>query len=109
MMELDKKNTGLNRRSMASFLLLLSFAALPVSGLLMHFAEKGGDLQTRHLCMTVHNSSALIFTISAFFHVRNNLRVIRSYLEKYWKELALSLGIASGAAAFACLHVLAAG
>jgi hypothetical protein len=108
-MEQDKKNTGLNRRSMASFLLLLSFAALPVSGLLLHAAERGGDLQTRHLYMTIHNSAAFIFTISAFFHAWNNLKAIRSYLLKYWKELVFAIGIASAAGAFACLHVLAAG
>ena len=80
-------NTGFNKRGFVSMLAALSFLTLPVTGLLMHKAREGADVFGNHLWMGAHNIFAVLFLVTAVFHIQYNWAVLLVYMKKGEQKL----------------------
>jgi hypothetical protein len=103
------ESTRINGRALASFILILSFLLLPVSGVWLHKALGSGDFRSSHLPMAVHNASALIFMTAAILHWKLNRKTITAYARRYRREMALSFAAVSLVIVLAAAHTFLAG
>lgn len=78
-----------NKRAFISVAMLVSGIALPVSGIMNHNLQFSLFTPERHFWMSVHNVSALLFTIFAITHIIFNRKALNAYLNKV-KGIALS-------------------
>ena len=71
-----------NKRAFYSTVMLISGILLPISGIINH--QTGFDRLTaaRHFWMSIHNVSALLFTVFGFLHVKLNWKPMKNYLNK---------------------------
>lgn len=81
-MEPSEQKKPFNRRAFVSLILLASGLMLPLSGVMNHSLQFEPLTQARHFWMSVHNMSALIFSISAFMHISTNWRSLIYYVKK---------------------------
>jgi hypothetical protein len=103
------ESTRINRRALASFILIVSFLLLPVSGIWLHKALGAGDFRASHLPMTVHNTSALIFLAAVILHWKLNRKAIAAYARRYTREMAMSFVAISFVIVLAAAHTFLAG
>jgi hypothetical protein len=106
------KQTPINKRALLSFLLLIALGFLISSGIPLHFAAFSHNGTNYHALMTIHNTSALIFFISALIHICLNMKSIKSYLIqkvgvslKARRELFIAAGVVLGIVVFTTSHV----
>jgi hypothetical protein len=81
-----------NRRAVTSLTMLFAFLILLPSGILLHDSSE----TSRHLLMALHNTAALVLTITAVIHLYFNWRVIVTYViegYKFKKEIIIALAI----------------
>jgi hypothetical protein len=71
-----------NKRAFYSSVMLISGIILPVSGIMNHKMGFDGLSTARHFWMSVHNVSALLFTIFVVLHIKLNWKPLNSYLNK---------------------------
>ena len=109
---MNTKQPVMDKRTLASFLLLIASILLLTSGLPLHFTAASRSGTGYHALMTIHNASALTFIAAALAHVYWNRRSIRIHLlreaEDFLrtkKEWAFALAIALGIVAFALSHL----
>jgi uncharacterized iron-regulated membrane protein len=76
------ENKQFNKRAFTSIALLLSGLVLPISGIMNHQLQFDPFTQARHFWMSVHNMSALLFTLFAVIHVSLNWRSLVHYAKK---------------------------
>ena len=76
-------NKPFNRRAFISMALFVSGLLLPVSGIMNHNLQFDFLTPERHFWMSVHNMSALVFSVSAIFHVVNNGRALIHYARNF--------------------------
>lgn len=91
-----------NKRAFTSVAMFLSGILLPISGIMNHQLAFSGMTQPYHFWMSVHNMSALIFSICAVTHVSYNWRALLHYINKVknqriskeaWYAIFLVLGV----------------
>lgn len=107
------QKTGLNKRSLNVLVMLFSFLLLPVSGIIIHSTHGMGERETlRHLAMTVHNYSAIIFLIACVIHLNANRKAIAKYISekttayfRFKREAVIALLIVLGVVGFFSIHV----
>ncbi|OFX69669.1 MAG: hypothetical protein A2X12_01130 [Bacteroidetes bacterium GWE2_29_8] len=80
MEKLEKK--PFNKRSFTSIAMFVSLLGLPLSGIMNHNLQFEGLTVERHFWMSVHNMSALLFTIFAMVHVCYNWKALITYTKK---------------------------
>lgn len=110
--EPSKHDAGrLNKRGVASFVMLWSVILLVPSGVMLHGTD-GSFSTLRHGLMTVHNFSALMFALAAACHIVMNRNVIKNYITgrmrgsgRPGREMFLSLAIVFGITGFFLMHV----
>jgi len=109
---MNAKQPVMEKRALASFLLLIASILLLTSGLPLHFVAASRSGTGHHVLMTIHNASALIFAAAALAHVYWNRRSIRIRLLREAgdflrprKEWAFALAIVLGIVALALSHV----
>lgn len=72
---------GINTRRLVFYFMVLSFAVLPISGVLLHVVSKGQvDEQMHHACMAVHNLASTVFVLSVIVHLMLNSKTIAAYV-----------------------------
>lgn len=71
-----------NMRAFVSISMFVSLAGLPVSGIMNHNLQLELLGQKRHFWMSIHNMSALLFTISALIHIILNWRSLVNYIKR---------------------------
>jgi len=81
-MEQNVKKKPFNKRAFISIALFVSGLSLPFSGLMNHKLQFEQLTVERHFWMSVHNSTAILFTILAFIHVSYNWPVLINYMKK---------------------------
>lgn len=82
----------INRRAVTSLTMLFAFIILVPSGILLHDSSEA----SRHLLMALHNTAALILTITAIIHFYFNWKAIKTYVMegyKLKKEIIVALAI----------------
>ncbi len=91
----------LNKRALTSLFLCFSLVFLPLSGIPLHFskADDGAGI-LRHLLMSIHNITALIFIISLVIHIGFNWKALIKYAAvkiaesfKFKKEFFVALAV----------------
>ena len=80
-METNAKKS-FNRRAFISIAMFSSGIFLPLSGYMNHLFQFETITGERHIWMSVHNVSAVLFTIFAIFHVVANWRSMVRYFQK---------------------------
>jgi predicted MFS family arabinose efflux permease len=111
-METNQK-TGLNKRSLNVLLMLFSFILLPPSGIIIHSTHGTRERELlRHLAMTVHNYSAIIFLTTCIIHLVVNRKILLKYISaktneysNFKREAMFALLIVFGIVGFFTLHV----
>jgi len=111
-METNQK-TGLNKRYLNVLLMLFSFILLPPSGIIIHSTHGMGERELlRHLAMTVHNYSAVIFLITCVIHLAVNRKILLKYITdksneyfSFKREVMIALLIVFGIVGFFSMHV----
>ncbi len=78
-----------NKRAFISTALFISGLGLPFSGIINHELQLEPLNQARHFWMSVHNASAVLFTIFAILHISLNWRPLMNYLKNI-KGIAIS-------------------
>jgi hypothetical protein len=73
-METNSTSRPFNRRAFISIGMFLSALTLPLSGLMNHRLQFDAFTAQRHFWMSVHNSSAILFSILAVWHIALNWR-----------------------------------
>jgi uncharacterized membrane protein len=102
--------TGFNKRGFVSMLAGLSFLTLPFTGLLMHKARESSDAFGNHLWMGAHNIFAVLFLVTAIFHIKYNWPVLMIYVKKGAEKLSgLSREAAAALGVFFVIIVLSIG
>jgi len=71
-----------NKRAFVSIVMFLSVLALPVSGIMNHNLQFELLTPERHFWMSVHNMSALLFTVCAIWHIAFNRRPLVNYAKR---------------------------
>ena len=103
-----KPGPGINGRAVSSLFMFFSFLLLIPSGILLHTFSSGQFESHRHVFMTVHNVSALVFVISGSVHLFRNRKAVRSYIvAKSAEYRALSRELILVTLIFTALLVLA--
>ncbi len=103
----------LNKRSLNVLVMLFSFLLLPVSGIIIHSTHGMSEREPlRHLAMTVHNYSAIIFLIACVIHLNANRKAIAKYISdkttayfRLKRETVIALLIVFGVVGFFSIHV----
>jgi len=60
----------------------ISGLVLPISGIMNHLLQFELLTQKRHLWMSIHNMSGLLFTFFAIYHIILNWKTLENYLNK---------------------------
>ncbi len=101
----------LNKRGVASLVMLWSMILLVPSGIMLHGTD-GSFSVLRHGLMTVHNFSAMVFAAAAACHIAMNWKAIKNYIAgrvrisgRPGREMMLSLVIVFGTVGFFLMHV----
>jgi hypothetical protein len=102
-----------NIRSLNVMIMLFSFLMLPWSGILIHKTHGMEERELiRHLAMTVHNVSAIIFLTSCILHIiANRKALVRNIYTKtkeygqFKREALIALAIVIGIIGFISMHV----
>jgi len=113
----SSKISGLNKRSLVTFTMLISLSILPISGIVIHLL---GSLplqdQARHAFMSIHNVSSVIFIISSFVHIGFNMKSIRNYAVikineslKFKREILIAIIFVIGIVALFTSHIFHSG
>jgi len=71
-----------NKRAFISIAMFVSGLSLPVSGIMNHNLQFEPLTQQRHFWMSVHNISAILFTIFIILHLFYNWRSLIHYIRK---------------------------
>ena len=88
-MEQDIKKKHFNRRAFVAIAMFTSGSILPFSGIMNHRLQFETLQGARHFWMSVHNMSAVLFTVFAIVHIIYNWHVLTNY-SKRTKEIILS-------------------
>lgn len=103
-----------NKRAFYSTGMLIAGILLPISGILNH--QTGFDEFTteRHFWMSVHNVSAILFTVFAILHIRLNWKPLKGYIKKaksviVSREVLYAAALVIFAVGMFSLHAIAAG
>lgn len=75
-----------DKRAFTALLMFFSFLWLVPSGFAMHFANLSGADPFRHLVMSVHNVSSLLFLVSVVIHLVLNWKPMARHLSAKTKE-----------------------
>ncbi len=78
-MESTSTKKPFNTRSFVSLALFVSGTLLPVSGIMNHELQFDPLSEARHFWMSVHNMSALLFSLAAITHILIHRRVLLCY------------------------------
>ena len=102
----------LNKRALILFYMLFSAAILPVSGFLLHDSISHNSEHIKFITMAFHNVAAIVFTVSALFHIKlvwkpitNYVRSNSGFLVKYPREMLIACSTLSFLLILAILHV----
>ena len=71
-----------NKRAFVSIAMFIALFGLPVSGIINHNLQFEPFTSERHFWMSVHNMSAILFSIFAFIHITYNWRSLANYIKK---------------------------
>lgn len=78
----NEVNKTFNKRAFVSVATFLSGIFLPVSGTMIHSLGLEGLTMERHFWMSMHNISALLFTIFIVIHIIFNRKPLFNYIKK---------------------------
>jgi hypothetical protein len=78
-----------NRRAIVSIAMILTGLSLPIYGIMHHQLQLEPLTVERYFWMSVHNSTAILFTIFAILHISYNWRVLINCAKKV-KEISIS-------------------
>jgi len=78
----EKPQKAFNSRAFVSSAMIISFLFLPASGIMMHELQSEVLTIQRHFWMSVHNISALLFTVFALFHIKYNWKPLVNHFHK---------------------------
>jgi hypothetical protein len=71
---------SVNKRQLNVLIMLFSFVMLPFSGIIIHSTHGMDERELiRHLAMSVHNLSAIIFLSSCVIHLITNRKTLMKY------------------------------
>lgn len=105
-----------NRRAFVSLIAAISGLGLPITGLMNHLYGFESLTVRRHFWMSAHNSLAIIFTISAIWHVILNRQALVHHIRAASKaipgisrEFIWALGVVSLIFAIVVGHAFHAG
>jgi hypothetical protein len=88
-MDITAEKKQFNKRAFTSIAMLLTLLVLPISGGMIHQLLSDPMTQGRHFWMSVHNISALLFTIFSVTHIVINRKTLIRYAVKA-KGIAMS-------------------
>ncbi len=71
-----------SKRAFVSVAMFVSGLGLPVSGIMNHNLQFETLTTERHFWMSVHNMSAILFTIFLMIHIAYNWRSLMHYFKK---------------------------
>jgi len=74
-----------NKRAFVSIVMFIALAGLPVSGIMNHNLQFEPLIPARHFWMSVHNMSAILFTVFAVIHISYNWRPLLNYVKRVKK------------------------
>lgn len=77
-----KIEMSFNHRSFISVGMFTTALFLPISGVMNHQLQFEGLTMQRHFWMSVHNTSAILFCIFIFFHLKYNWKSMISHLRR---------------------------
>ncbi len=100
-----------NKRAFISVAMCVSGLALPVSGIMNHSLQFEPWSIARHLWMSIHNMSALLFTIFLLWHIGLNGRALGRHLRAmsgalFSKEVTFGVLLVIGVVGVFSLHSL---
>jgi hypothetical protein len=108
----EKQRAGINGKAVSSLCMFFAFFLLIPSGILMHVFSSDQFEAHRHVFMTIHNICAIIFVVSALFHLVRYRKAVWSYMRRktagyraFNKELILVVLIFAVLLGLGLLHI----
>jgi hypothetical protein len=104
-----QENKSFNRRALVSVAMIASGTSLPISGIMNHLLQFEPFTIARHFWMSVHNMSAILFSVFVIFHLTYNWSVLVKHLRKVKgirisKEAVIAIILVAGIVGLFSLH-----
>jgi len=94
-----------NKRAFISTVMFISAIGLPISGIMNHYLAFDILSSEKHLWMSVHNISGIIFTIFAIWHIILNWHQLINYVKKKTQTVISKEFIAGVSLVFVLLFI----